>query len=97
VKISPSIETDKEQNQNPFHHPVVPRFEISARPPVDMIENLFNPEQIQKFDSPQKPSKRAKPPRNGFLLFIHPSVQDRGNHKQRCRCIHALSGKEESK
>jgi hypothetical protein len=40
---------------------------------------------------------KVAPRRNGFLFFIHPSVQDRGNNKQQRLCIHTLSRKEESK
>ena len=69
-----AIASDKKQDQYPFHNPVVPQFGIPARLQVDMIQNLFKPERIQKLDQPQSLSKGAKPLRNGFLFCIHPSV-----------------------
>jgi hypothetical protein len=59
------IEANEEQHQNPNHHPAVPQLRISARPLVNMIKDLFKPEQIHKLDQPQKPAKRTKSLRAG--------------------------------
>ena len=69
-----AIDTDQKPDQRPLHLPVVAQFGNPARLQVDMIQNLFKPERIQKLDQPQSLSKWAKPLHNGFLFCIHPSV-----------------------
>ena len=56
-----TVETNKKQHQNPHNHAVVTQLGFSTRPPVNMIKNLFKPEQVLKFDQPQKASEGAKP------------------------------------
>jgi hypothetical protein len=60
-KMPQAIEPNKEQHQNPYHHPVVPQVRFSTRPPVDLIEHLFELEQVQKLDQSQKAPKGAEP------------------------------------
>jgi hypothetical protein len=56
-----AIETDKEQHQNPDNHAIVTQPGFSTRFPVNIIENLFEPKQIQKLDQSQKTPKGAEP------------------------------------
>ena len=56
-----AIETDKEQHQNPHNHAIVTQLGFSTRFPVNIIENLFEPKQIQKLDQSQKTPKGAEP------------------------------------
>jgi hypothetical protein len=60
-KMPQAIEPNKEQHQNPYHHPVVPQVRFSTRPPVDLIEHLFKLEQVQELDQSQKAPKGAEP------------------------------------
>jgi hypothetical protein len=60
-KVPQPIKPDEEQHQDPNHHPVVAQFGGSFRPPVEVLEDFFKPEQIQKFDHSKKPTERGKP------------------------------------
>jgi hypothetical protein len=60
-KMPQTIETGRKQHQNPDNKAVVTQFRSSARFPVYIIENFFEPQQIQKLNQTQKTSKGTQP------------------------------------
>jgi hypothetical protein len=45
-----AVKSNKQQHDNPYHHPVVPQLRGSFRCPVGLFKDLLKSKQIQEFD-----------------------------------------------